>query len=292
MAGTNHSEIGPNILEVISRDYNSLRKSDKKVADLVIEDPAWILNAKLAETAEAAQVSEPTVMRFCTAIGCGGFQDFKIKLAQSLAFGISPSQVTISNDDTPSEVASKIFDYTLTSLDRARRKLDAKAIAKAVDILTKAKRIEFYGFGASAIVGRDAQQKFPLFGVPCNAPMDSHQQFISASMLNEGDAVIAISNTGATRSLIEITRKARENGAKIIGISGRQGPLFRYCDAPVIVETLENTDLYTPTISRIAALVVIDILAICVALRSSPDHKKRIADMKQHLAELRMSGMI
>lgn len=286
------SESGLNILEVISRRYPHLRRSDRKVADLVIADPASILRAKLADVAAAADVSEPTVMRFCAAIGCAGFQDFKIQLAQSLALGISPTQSAITAEDPPADVATKIFDYALTSLDWARKKLDPTAIAQAVDMLSAARRIEFMGFGASGIVARDAQQKFPLFGVPCGAPTDAHQQFMTASMLGPGDVVVAISNTGVTRSLIEIVRKAKENGAKTIGISGSQSAILRYCDVGIVVETLENTDLYTPTISRIAALVIIDILSTCVALTRGTDHIKRVADMKQHLTEMRVTGSL
>ena len=281
---------GLNILEVIRRRYPDLRKSDKKVADLVLADPPWMLRAKLADAAAAAGVSEPTVMRFCTAIGVPGYQDFKIHLAQSLALGISPSQSSITRDDPPPDVATKVFDYTLHSLDWARKKLDLGAISRAVDILARANRIEFFGFGASSIVARDAQQKFPLFGVPCGAPTDAHQQFMTASMLQPGDAVVAISNTGVTSSLIEIVRKSRESGATVIGISGSVSPVLRYCDVQIVVETLENTDLYTPMISRIAALVIIDILSTCVGLTKGSDHIRRVADMKQHLTELRATG--
>ena len=294
-AGMNEGQDGAsrlNILEVISRRYPELRKSDRKVADLVSADPGWVLRAKLAETARAAGVSEPTVMRFCVAIGCAGYQDFKIQLAQCLALGITPSQSTITADDPPANVAVKVFDFTLTSLDWARKKLDTAAIARAVDVLVAAKRIEFFGFGASSIVARDAQQKFPLFGVPCGAPTDAHQQFITASLLQPGDVVVAISNTGVARSLIEVVRKARENGAKIVGISGSHTPLLRYCDVEIVVETLENTNLYTPMISRIAALVIVDILATSVALRRGPEQARRVLDMKQHLTELRATGNI
>ena len=65
-AGMNEGQDGAsrlNILEVISRRYPELRKSDRKVADLVSADPGWVLRAKLAETASAAGVSEPTVMQ-------------------------------------------------------------------------------------------------------------------------------------------------------------------------------------------------------------------------------------
>jgi RpiR family carbohydrate utilization transcriptional regulator len=149
-----------------------------------------------------------------------------------------------------------------------------------------------FGFGASGIVARDAQQKFPLFGIPCGAELDSHQQVMVASMMKPGEVAFVISNTGTTRSIIEIARIARDNGATIICLTGSDSPLASYCDVALIVETLENTNMYTPTISRIAALVVIDILSTSVAMRRSPEHQNRVQQMKRQLSDMRRMQQI
>ncbi|MCD2182892.1 SIS domain-containing protein [Rhizobium sp. TRM96647] len=281
------SNSGRNMIEIIRTMRPDLRKSDRKVADIVLEDPHRIMNATVGETAQLADVSQPTVLRFATAIGCSGFQDFKIKLAQSLAFGTPATHSVLLDTDTPEAVTEKIFDYTMTSLDWARSKLDKAALHKAIDVLAAARSIVFFGFGASGIVARDAQQKFPLFGVPCVAELDSHQQLMVASMMKPGDVAFVISNTGTTRSIIEIARIARENGATVICLTGSDSPLAHYCDVVLIVETLENTNMYTPTISRIAALVVIDILSTSVAMRRPADDQARIHQMKRQLSDMR-----
>lgn len=278
-----------NILEVVRTMHGSLRKSERKVADLVLAEPQRILGATLADTALEAEVSQPTVIRFCNALGCTGFADFKLRLAHGLALGTPATHSVLLSTDEPEAVVEKIFDYTITSLDWARRNLDTKALAEAIAILESAKSIEFFGFGASGIVARDAQQKFPLFGVPCGAQLDSHQQIMSASVMRDGDVAVVISHTGRTRSLIEIAEAAREGGGKVIAISGSQSALAGHCDVAIVVETLENTDIYTPTISRIAALVVIDILSTAVALRRSEDYASRFDTMKRRLNRLRIN---
>ena len=278
---------GRNIIEIIRAMRSELRKSDRKVADVVLKDPQRILNATVGETATLAEVSQPTVLRFAMAIGCKGFQDFKIRLAQSLAFGTPATHSVLLDTDDPETVAEKIFEYTMTSLDWARSHLDRTALRKAIDILAQARTIEFFGFGASGIVARDAQQKFPLFGVPCGAQLDSHQQIMIASMMRQGDVAFVISNTGTTRSIIEIARIARANGAAVICLTGSESPLTSYCDVALIVETLENTNMYTPTISRIAALVVIDVLSTSVAMRRPIEDQARIHNMKRQLSDMR-----
>ncbi len=214
-----------NILEVVRTLRPELRKSDRKVADAVLADPARVLKATVAEMALLAEVSQPTVIRFCVAIGCSGYQEFRLRLAHSLALGLPATHSVLLGTDTPATVVDKIFDYTLSSLDWARNHLDKAAVEAAVAILEQARSIAFFGFGASGIVARDAQQKFPLFGVPCSAELDSHQQIMAASMMQPGDVAVVISNTGRTRSIIEVARTARENGAKVICLTGTDSPL-------------------------------------------------------------------
>ncbi|NPD66743.1 SIS domain-containing protein [Lichenicola cladoniae] len=282
---------GRNVLELILVRLPDLRKSDRRVAEHVLSDPQAALVATVAETARKAGVSEPTVMRFCAALGFDGFQDFKLKLAHSVALGVPATQSVLDSTDTPQKLTDKVFDYTMTSLDWARSQLDHEAVAQAIEILTAAKRIEFFGFGASWIVAADAQQKFPLFGVPCAVHSDSHQQFIAASMMRPGDVAVAISNTGQTTSLLDVIRVARDVGATVIGISGRTGGrMNRLCNLLLVIETLENTDVYTPTISRLAALVLVDILAVGVAMRRGGEHQQRIAGMKKRLSAMRSRG--
>lgn len=281
-----------NLLEVISKSVGTLRKSDRKVAEAILADPNAATQLKLAELAKLADVSEPTVVRFCNAVGCSGYQDLKIRLAGSLAFGLPSAHAEILEGDDLRSVVSKLFDFNLSSLDWVRSKLDLKAVEAAADAILSSKSLHFIGFGASAIVALDAQQKFPLFGVQCEATTDFHQMLISSSMMGEGDILVAISNSGTTREIAQCVRLARNQGAMVIGLTGRESPIARLCDVNLIIETLENTDLYTPTISRVAALVVIDILSTYVALRRSPEHRTKIAEMKRLLSEYRSSGIL
>ena len=261
------------------------------MAELILSNPEAALGATMAEIARAAGVSEPTVMRLCMALGFDGYQDFKLRLAQSVALGMPATQSVLDSTDSPRELTDKVFDYTMNSLDWARKHIDHAVLAQAIELLATADRIEFFGFGASWIVAADAQQKFPLFGVPCMVHFDNHQQFIAASMMGPGNVAVAISNTGQTTGLLEIARVARATGAKVVALSGnRDGRLAQHCDLMLLVETLENTDVYTPTISRLAALTIIDVLAVGVAMRRGPEHQRRISQMKKSLASMRIGG--
>ena len=145
--------------------------------------------------------------------------------------------------------------------------------------------------GASGIVATDAAQKFPLFGAPCSAQTDGHQMLMAAAMLHPGDVAVAISNTGTTVEVVRAAKIAHERGATTIGITGSSGPLLAHCDIAIVAETLENTDLFTPTVSRLSAMIVMDILSTTVSLGRNQLEQDRIAEMKRLLFEVR-SGRI
>lgn len=288
MSGSDAMVPGPgNVLNRIAEFSHRLRPSEQKVAARVLEDPKAVVRMTLAELAKSSQVSEPTIVRFANGIGCDGFHDFRIQLAQSVALGIPATQSVINKDDDTTTTIVKVFDYTISSLDHARRHLDTQQIERAVTALSSCRSILFIGLGASGIVAQDAQQKFPLFGVPCTAPIDHHQQFLAGSVADSDTVVVAISNVGRTQTILHTVHVAREGGATIIGISGGATPLAQLSDIPIIVESLDNTDVYTPTISRIAQLVVIDVLATSVMIRRDDDALRALRRIKQRLARMR-----
>ncbi|MBF0815952.1 SIS domain-containing protein [Microbacterium paludicola] len=277
------------LFETLTATMPDLRASERKVADVVLADPAEAVEFNMAGLADAAGVSEPTVMRFCAALGFDGFRSFKLALAQSVAVGLPLTYSAISRSDSLDALAEKVFNHTISSLDRARRHLDTKRIGLAVDLLVKADDLIFVGFGASGIVAQDAQQKFPLFGVPCQAPSDFHQQFIAASMSRPTTVTVAISHTARTREVVRVAEAARAAGGRVVAITGDEGPLSSLAHVEIRSSTFEDTDVYTPSVSRLADLVIVDILATAVATRRSVADLERVQEMKQSLARMRGS---
>jgi len=278
------------LMEMLTDSHVQLRPSERKVAEVVLQDTARAMRLSIAALAAAAGVSEPTVMRFCARLGFDGFQSFKFALAEALAVGIPVTHSAIQLDDSVQAMAVKIFDHTLSSLDRSRRSLDTTAVAAAVELLLTASNVLFIGLGASGIIAQDALQQAVLFGVPCAAPVDLHQQFMAASMCRPGSVLVAISNTGRSKSILDIAAQGKERGATVIGISGGPSPLIDLANVGLVLRTFEDTDIYTPTVSRLAGLVLIDVLATAVAVRRGPEHLERLGEMKVALSSFRGSS--
>jgi RpiR family carbohydrate utilization transcriptional regulator len=268
-----------NLIKAISEALGSLRKSERKVADFVLADPAVILNMRIIDLANHSQVSEPTVLRFCRALGYDGFQSFKLQLARYLGSSGIYSQFSVSDADSITDVSKKVFDSTIGSLIAVREELDITALESAIEALAIAERVEFYGFGASGSVAIDAQHKFFRLQVSAAAYTDPHIQHMSAISLKSGDVVVAISQSGRSTALIQSLKLAREAGATVIGLVPDKTPVADLCAIPIHINVEENQHVFSPVSSRIAHLVVIDVLAMGVAQQRGSllqDHLKRL----------------
>lgn len=267
-----------------------LSPAESKVAELLLAQPEQWINLPVAQLAELAQVSQPTVIRFCRRLDCDGLQEFKLKLAATLATGVPFVHGCVTPQDGPAELIPKVFDHAILSLARCRDELQPDVLQQAVDWLAGASRIEFYGLGNSGVTAADAQLKFFRLGTPTACFADSQMQRMSAVLLPPGAVVVAISNSGRTRALLEAIQIARQAGAKIIAISRSGTPLAQQADLLLPANMPENPDVYSPMVSRLAHLALIDVLTVALALRCGPDWIARIEATKAVLQDTRLPG--
>ncbi len=276
-----------NLIEQIRQRLDSLNKSEHKVATAILRDPQSATRLSITALAQASGVSEPTVNRFCRGFDNRGYPDFKLQLAQSLAVGMPYVTSSVEQDDSTEEYTNKIFSSTIAALDNARKGFRPELITRAVDYLSQAKQVMFFGLGASGPVALDAQHKFFRLNIPVMSYDDVLMQRMVAAGANTGDVVVVISHTGRTRELVDIARLARESGATVIGITSEHSPLAAECTLPLFVPSHEDTDIYVPMTCRIIQLTLLDVLATGVILRRGVDFQSYLKKIKDSLVPTR-----
>ena len=220
---------------------------------------------KTAEASKAIGISEPTLIRFCKALGFSGYQEFKINLSQQLAADDYFVMYEIEEDDSIHELCEKVFDTTISEILNVRSQINQNILEESIETLANANRVEFYAFGGSAPVAMDAQHKFFRLKIPSSFITDPHIQFMSANSLNENDVVVAISQSGTTSALVNSVKILRKAGVKVIGIMPGNTPLANICNYPLTINVGENNRISKPNTSRIAYTAVIDVLTMGVA---------------------------
>jgi RpiR family transcriptional regulator, carbohydrate utilization regulator len=290
------------MLDRIRASIPALPPAEQRVAKLLLSDPRSFASLPVVELAERAHVSKPTVVRFCRSIGYDGLADFKLKLAGSVNEGVPYVHRAVDDDDKAGDIVVKVIDNAVAAMLRYRNAAASQAMERAIVALAAAghesnpgRRIEFYGVGNSGIVAQDAQHKFFRLGVTAAAISDGHMQVMSATMLKPGDCAVIISNTGRSRDLLDVAEIARRKGATVIAITSSGSLLAREVQhGPhhilLAADHPEDADRYSPMVSRLLHLLIIDILTTGVALRlGSAKLRPMLQEIKKNLRAKRYS---
>jgi glucokinase len=258
---------GSALMGQIQRSRDSLSPAEKRVADHVLAHPRSALSDPIAEIARAAQVSQPTVIRFCRSLGCEGLSDFKLRLASGLSATVPLTHTQVTGEDSMLELGVKVLGNTASAILQVREQLNRDTLVRAIDLLAAAEHIDFYATGHYGVVADDAQFKFLRFGVPSSSYTQARLQLLSAQVLGPKNVVVIISSSGHLDDLLEVAETARARGAPVLAITASQSPLARKADVALIVDHVEDLATHVPMVSRILHLLVIDILAVGVAMR-------------------------
>ncbi|MGP7817176.1 MurR/RpiR family transcriptional regulator [Niallia sp. 01092] len=278
-----------NCIGKIRSYYARLSEKEKKIADYILQNPEQIIHCTINELAEDLNVADATVFRFCKRIGFKGFQAMKIALASEVIEPIQQIHEEITEQDNVKTVTEKVFQSNIRTLENTLQILNERSIQQAVDLLSKAKRVEFYGTGGSAVIAMDAFHKFVRTGIKAFSFIDSHFQLMSASQLSKNDIAVIISHSGTNKDTLNILKTAKKNGATTISITGYpKSPIAQNADVALFTSSEETEYRSEALSSRIAQLSLIDALYVNMMILNKETANKSLDKIRTAISDTRM----
>lgn len=252
-------------LTKIRSAYNQFTRAEKKVADFILQNPSKVLFMSISDLAEACDVGDTSVFRFCKTMDVKGYQEFKMMLSLSMRSNESPitsdSDHAISLEDSISELAKKVLNENISAIEETYSLIDLKQMSKALDVFSSARRVIFYGVGTSMLTAMKAMNKFLRIEPKVRCNMDVNQQLITASTLSDQDVALIFSYSGSTKDTVEIAKSARAAGATTIVITRFQkSPLTEYADIILLCGANEGTLQNGSTSAEISQLFLVDVM--------------------------------
>ncbi|MCG7621766.1 MurR/RpiR family transcriptional regulator [Epibacterium sp. Ofav1-8] len=240
---------------------------EQKVADFVSAHLEEISGMTIAELAGAVGVSTPTVVRFCRSMGCDGFREFKLRLAQNLAVSLqylAPSQRDVSEGGAGA--VDQVLGALYATVNVMRQQIVPERLDAAVQALTEAGQIVVAGVGGgSTMVAQEAANRMFRLGIPAVAVSDSYLLQMRAATLGAGDVLLLVSTSGAADEIVSAAGIAGGYGATVVAITRPGSRLAQEATIAIEADLPEDPDILKPTASRYAHLVIVDALAMSVA---------------------------
>lgn len=265
------------LIDRIQKEYPQMSAVEKRIADVILEDPMQVTNMTIAHLAARAQVSEGSIINFSARLGERGFSALKIDLArESHAFsGFSFGSVV--ERDTPWSAFQKVAGNAVDAIQRTRRTMQEEHFRTAAELLMSARRIDIYGAGDSALMAQDAYFHFMRIGLPAYAVTDYLTFSIAASQLDSSCVALAISHSGQTIEIIDAITTAKAQKAKTVCITSyADSTLSGLCDTALVTSSYEADQHQEAAISRLMHLLVVDSLCAYISAQRGPEIVERI----------------
>lgn len=230
----------------------------------------------ISDLADKCQTSKPTVVRLCKTLGYSGYKELCMYLNADIMLSENGemSYKDINPNDNSPEIVSKVTENNIKAIQNTVEIMDYAELNRAVELLVKARRIDFYGVGNSGFVALDAQNKFLRISKLATAQIDPHLQILTASNMSADDVAVFISYTGETRDILETMDIVKSTGASTISITKLgKNSLSQMCDVNLFMVSDESFIRSGAMSSRIGQLCIVDILFSIVTSRLYNDIK-------------------
>jgi DNA-binding MurR/RpiR family transcriptional regulator len=275
------------IFTALTDEENRLSGLERQLAQVVLDDVEFAVNASIVELAERAEVSPPTVTRFCRRLGCQGYPDFKLRLARSSYVGLRYLRPE-SEGRTPAAVAEDIVTKAQTALYQVHQSLDVATVEQAAAMLRGAEMIHAFGSGGnSSMIARELQNRLFRLGCRISASSDHGMNLMIAAASGPGDVVFGSSFSGRNQELVRCFRVLQERGTPTIALTQSDSPVAEAADLVIRVDLAEGLNIFRPTSTRFAYLAVIDIIATLVADADRPRSARLLRAIKEQLVRHR-----
>jgi DNA-binding MurR/RpiR family transcriptional regulator len=281
----------------IAVDLPRLAPAQRRLATYLLENVATASDLSITDLADEAGVSVGTVSMLCRRLGLRGYQDLRLALAREAVTadadgdGMLGFEPTARDADPLEHGIRRIFGAGAQALAETVRQLDRAALGAAIDLLESARRVEWVGVGSAGLIAAEGALKLRKIGVDSVAHFDGHQQAMSAALLGEGDALVAVSHSGRTIDVLESVRVGRDGGAHIVAITGiGRSPLVDLADIVLPTVSYDTAFQVEPMASTIAELAIVQLLFLALLERGGTRAQERLERTQKALETRHQKG--
>lgn len=276
------------VTDVLFSMYDDFFDAEKKIADYILQNKAEVVDMTVSELAKKSKTSDATVSRFCKKCNFKGFHHLKITLAKELSD--KKTDIITSNKidrNNISQLLENILANKIEELTQTVNMIDRTQLNKILDLFEKAECVQFAAVGNTIPVALDGAYKFNQLGIKSIALSVWETQLGYALNTSSSDLIVIISNSGASKQLVNLAKMAKEKGATIIGITNSQSsPIAKLSDYHITTATRERLFIEEYYFSRISAMTVIEIFYLMLVSQSEQSklsirkHEELIAEDK------------
>lgn len=272
----------------ISSNYDSMSKSQKKIAKYLMEHKDDMLSSSITALAKKIGTTPSAITRFCQSLNYKGFSELKFYMEKELLSAYS-SENRINDSDSLSVIIQKLMRIDQNAISDTLMLLDQEKLSMVTQLTAKANRVHIYGEGATGLSAGVAHAIFMQIGIPCSYYTDPVLMRMATTTLEPGDVAFGITYSGEASNVVDTIRMAAQSGAVTVAITAKQGStLAMDCDYRLIYSSnIEDELIYLP-VARICEIAIVGLLQVCIT-KSSCQSPEKVDKLRKCIQKIRVN---
>lgn len=250
-----------NVLEAIAERLPECSKSQKKIANYLLENYATAAYMTAAKMSETVGVSESTIVRYATDLGFDGYPELQSALkyaARSKLTSVQRMELLKGRLGEDSLAAS--INSDIESIKKTLAITDKKSFDSFVDALMNANRIYLVGARSSASLAIFMNFYLSILfdNVQVVHTVIGSEAFDQLFRVKQGDVVMGITFPRYSKLTVDVLEFSKRAGATVLGLTDSvRSPIVNTCDITLFADNESDTfvDSLTAPLALINALI-------------------------------------
>jgi DNA-binding MurR/RpiR family transcriptional regulator len=223
VASSQDPAVDTNVIQALRDSYDELTRSQKRIAEAIVEDPEFVAFATVDKMAGRLGVSPSTVVRFTYRLGLTGYQDLQERVRTLVRSQMRSSAAAADEHGVVAHLSETAYasslEHDLSNLRQTAAGLERVQLDRAVDLIGDARRVLVVADGSAASV---ASYVTLVLG-----RTRGHVDEVQGGMASLGrlvdvepdDAVIAITFPPYASTVLRAARWAKKQSASLIALT-------------------------------------------------------------------------
>lgn len=208
------------VVDRIVSQADRLTATERKIAAVLADEPQTIAFGTVAQVAQRAGTSGPSVVRLAVKLGYEGFVDLQAEVQSELSNQLGPARDRI-RENPPGDLVSQVQLAELDNVSQTLQRIDLVVLDRVVEKLSdEQKRLWVYAGMVTGPVGAVLAMQIGQLRDGVSA-LSGSEVSVSRAMagLQPGDVLIAVDIHRYERCLLSMVRWAAERGADVVALT-------------------------------------------------------------------------
>lgn len=233
----------------------------------ILQNIELIPNIHIQELADLCYTSPATISRFCKALKCESFTQFKEQVQVGLKLAAKeihmPAEELVKMHLQPERSIDVIIDNAIASLQKCKSSITIQQVDRLCDIIYDAKKLHFFGFQFNKIVASDIQLKLLKHGKFSYAFADRGDDAQRLEIVDKDSVAIVLSVRGRIQPIGTLIDAIKARGARVIFVTlNEKSEVIEKCDETFVVAGDEYNFSESSTIGTTTIKTFFDVLYV------------------------------